>query len=54
MSQLPQLPEDETEGAERTKLGMGALAITIAVIIVVVTMIVLHLTGVIQPTGHTQ
>ena len=52
MSQLPSLPEDEQEGAERTPLGGKAIAGLIIVILVVATMIVLHLTGVIEPTGH--
>jgi hypothetical protein len=52
MSQLPRLPEDEQEGAERTPLGSMAIAGLIIVILVVATMIVLHLTGVIEPTGH--
>lgn len=51
MNQLPHLPEDENDVAERTHLGRGALIGFVLVIIVVATLIVLHLTGVIEPTG---
>jgi hypothetical protein len=52
MTQLPHLPEDESEGADRTRLGPGAIAGFIVVILIVATMVVLHLTGVIEPKGH--
>jgi hypothetical protein len=50
--QLPHLPEDETEAAPRTRFGPRSIIGFIVVILVVTTMIVLHLTGVIEPGGH--
>ena len=53
MSQLPHLPEDDDEAAQGARLGVRPLIVFVTMVVVVVTtLIVLHLTGVIRPTGH--
>lgn len=52
MSQLPRFPEDGDHGADRAPLRGRARAGIILAVLVVATLIVLHLTGVIDPAGH--
>lgn len=52
MNRLPQLPEEDHEDSDRRAPSRKAVIGSTIVVLVLVVLVVLHLTGVIEMTGH--
>ena len=52
MSQLPRLPEDESERSDRPRVSAGLVIGIVVAFLVVALMVVLHLSGVLSSDLH--